>query len=202
MNDAMLRSLMERIEKLERERVRYRQGVVTDDDPLSVAIGGAATPYTGADSLAGPGSLRRDDNVGALTWGNSMLVLGALTGTQGVRARAYSACSTVTTTSFTPSTLDTLTTGSREWSGRPVLVLWSVQVSHSVSGSVIVTTCTLDGTAQGNSWGHNASGSNQAVMTAFALLTPSPGSHTVDIRWYTSAATATVNNRSMLVVEF
>lgn len=203
MNDAILRSLMERIDKLERERVRYRQGVVTDDDPLSVAVGGAATPYTGVDSLAGPASLRAGDNVGALTWGNSMLVLGALTSMAGVRVSAFTGSTTITTASSTFAAMTGLTTGTRAWSGRPVLVAWSAELFHSVSGGFVSTLCALDGTVRGVPAGINApAASTTANVAAFALLTPSAGSHTLDIRWATNTATASAANRTMIVVEF
>lgn len=84
MNTRMLRDLLDRLARLERYQVRYRQGVVTAISPLSVAIGGSDVPYTSVRVLRGA-ALRIGDPVAVLTFGNDLLVLGAIASTRGPR---------------------------------------------------------------------------------------------------------------------
>lgn len=75
MNEETAKRIDQRFRKLEREGVRYRQGVVTDDSPLSVALGGSDTPYTGVVALDAS-ILKVGDTVATLTFGNDLIVLG------------------------------------------------------------------------------------------------------------------------------
>lgn len=77
MDDAALRSLLKRLEVLERTAVRARLGEVTDDSPLTVTLGGADTEIASAPHLA-DASLATGDPVAALTYGNALLVLGRI----------------------------------------------------------------------------------------------------------------------------
>ncbi|MBA3583415.1 MAG: hypothetical protein H0W36_02600 [Gemmatimonadetes bacterium] len=70
--------ILQRLAKLERETVRYRQGVVTDDSPLSVALGGSTVAYEDVSTIAA--HLEAGDTVGALAFANDLLVLGHLGG--------------------------------------------------------------------------------------------------------------------------
>lgn len=69
--------LVDRIQELERGQVRVRLGVVTDDSPLSVALGGSDVPFTDVKAVDGQ-VLAADDVVVVLTWGRDLLVLGTL----------------------------------------------------------------------------------------------------------------------------
>ena len=75
MDEGARRALLQRINALERQQVKYRQGVVTDDSPLSVALGGSEIPYTNVKRVAG-GTLAIGDVVAVLTFGNDLIVLG------------------------------------------------------------------------------------------------------------------------------
>lgn len=77
MNDAALRTILKRLEQLERTSVRARLGEVTDDDPLTITLGGADTEIAGAPHLADT-PLATGDPVAALTHGNGLLVLGRI----------------------------------------------------------------------------------------------------------------------------
>jgi hypothetical protein len=77
MDDRTLRELLERISALEQRSVRYRQGVITDTSPLSVALGGSDVSYESVKQLEGT-VLAVDDVVAVLTFGNDLLVLGKL----------------------------------------------------------------------------------------------------------------------------
>jgi len=77
MIDQVIRPLMERLHRLERSQVRARVGVVMETSPLSVALGGATTPYTGLKTLRGA-SYTVGDRVLVLTWGADLIVLGAI----------------------------------------------------------------------------------------------------------------------------
>lgn len=79
MNEDTLRDLMRRLGELERTSVRYRGGSVTDDSPLTVTLGGAATAYANVQAVT-PRALT-GDHVATLTWGNDLLVLGAVADT-------------------------------------------------------------------------------------------------------------------------
>ena len=74
MDDAALRSLLKRLEALERTTVRARLGEVTDDSPLTVTLGGADTEIASAPTIAS--ALTAGDVIAALTYGNALLVLG------------------------------------------------------------------------------------------------------------------------------
>lgn len=74
MNDDTVRDLLRRLAALERRETRPRMAVVTDTNPLMVAIGGSADSYEAA-ALDGP-LLHVGDVVSVLTFGSDMLVLG------------------------------------------------------------------------------------------------------------------------------
>lgn len=76
-SERILKELMEKIDKLERERVRFRKGRVTAARPLAVALGGADVPYTNVRKLASA-TVVAGDHVAVLTWGNDLLVLGTI----------------------------------------------------------------------------------------------------------------------------
>lgn len=75
MNDQMVKDLLSRVLALERGQIRYRQGLVTDDSPFSVALGGSDVAYEDVAILAGAPA-HTGDKVAALTFGHDMLVLG------------------------------------------------------------------------------------------------------------------------------
>jgi hypothetical protein len=78
MDSRQTRQILERLAEIERTTVRYRQGVVTDTSPLTVALGGATGDYTNVRALKGPEPLAVDDVVAVLMFGFDMLVLGAI----------------------------------------------------------------------------------------------------------------------------
>lgn len=71
--------LSQRVELLARQQIRYRQGVITNDSPLSVAVGGSDIPYTDVKQIDGV-SANIGDSVGVFMFGNDILVLGVITG--------------------------------------------------------------------------------------------------------------------------
>lgn len=71
----IIEPLLRRLKALEDAQVRFRKGTVTSVSPLSVALGGATTPYVGVRSL---GPVAVGDLVAVLTFGNDLLVLGAI----------------------------------------------------------------------------------------------------------------------------
>jgi len=75
MDDAAIRELLQRLGIIERTAVRYRQGIVTDDNPLAVALGGSDVPFVDLRALA---PVHVGDAVAVLTFGNDALVLGAV----------------------------------------------------------------------------------------------------------------------------
>lgn len=78
MDDRALRDLMMRVARLEREAVRYRQGIVADTAPLDVQLGGATVSYEDVSALDSPAPLVDNDVVATLTFGNDLLVLGRI----------------------------------------------------------------------------------------------------------------------------
>lgn len=75
MDDAAIRQLLERLARLSSSAVRYRQGEITDLDPLSVSLGGAApAPAT----TLGSTILAVGDIVAVLAWGPDRLILDRL----------------------------------------------------------------------------------------------------------------------------
>ena len=77
MNPDVLRGLMRRLDRLEREAVRYRAGEITATAPLSVALGSAATSYEDVRAIQPSAAL--GEQVATLVFGNDLLVLGELT---------------------------------------------------------------------------------------------------------------------------
>lgn len=75
MDDQTLRNILSRLQALERDTVRYRQGEITDISPLSVALGGSDVPLDAVKALDAHG-LEEGDVVAALTWARDLLVLG------------------------------------------------------------------------------------------------------------------------------
>lgn len=76
MNDDVLRDMLRRLSDAE-DRGRFRHGTVTTAAPLAVALGGSSVSYSNVRSIAGP--LAVGDDVAAWTFGNDIIVLGALT---------------------------------------------------------------------------------------------------------------------------
>lgn len=74
----VIRDVNKRIAELKRLSVRYRQGEITDLDPLSVDLGGSGVPHTNVKTLPA-GELEVGDIVAVLTFGNDLLVLGKIT---------------------------------------------------------------------------------------------------------------------------
>lgn len=127
----------------------------------------------------------------------------AIINNHGIINTQYYANSTQTTASATYVALDTLTTGARDWSGRPVLVQWSIRVSHTIAGTSLSSAVLLDGVATGYLAGGMAPVANYGfTLSGVQLLTPTPGTHTVAIGWIGSAATASCTQRTMVVTEF
>jgi hypothetical protein len=80
MNPDLIRDLDRRLRALERTSVRYRQGVVTSDSPLAVALGGDTdNPLTDVQQLHSAGALQVDDVIAALQFASDLLVLGRMT---------------------------------------------------------------------------------------------------------------------------
>lgn len=80
MNPQMIKALREELNQMRREGVRYRQGVVSGVAPLAVKLGGSDVVITGVTALDGPRDLAVDDVVGALSFGNDLLILGTVGG--------------------------------------------------------------------------------------------------------------------------
>lgn len=69
--------LVGRLDDLDHRATQVRLGVITDTDPLSVALGGSDTPYTTVKQIdAAP--LAIDDVVAVLRFGRDLLILGRL----------------------------------------------------------------------------------------------------------------------------
>lgn len=68
----LIKRFDERFGRLERSQVKYRQGVVTDDSPLTVELGasGVAVPAVAAGSAPAVG-----ETAHCLTWNNDLIVL-------------------------------------------------------------------------------------------------------------------------------
>ncbi len=75
MNSAMVKAMLRELREIKRQAVRYRQGVVTDTSPLSVALGGSDEFYVGVQSVADY-TPRVGDIVSVLMFGNDLLVVG------------------------------------------------------------------------------------------------------------------------------
>jgi hypothetical protein len=75
-NEQVLRDLLDRIQRLEHSSVRVRVGEVTDDSPLSVALGGADEAYEDVKSVVA--GLSIGDTVAVLLWGGDLIVLGEI----------------------------------------------------------------------------------------------------------------------------
>lgn len=76
MIDDGTRSILTRLAELERTATRRRRGVITDADPLSVAVSGSEVPYVGVKAIAGIGRLAVDDVVECLVTQNDLIILG------------------------------------------------------------------------------------------------------------------------------
>lgn len=73
----LVQDILKRLAGLEDTTVRVRTGVVTDDSPLSVALGGGDVPFTGLKSLEGQ-TYTPGDTVACLVWKGDLLVLGVI----------------------------------------------------------------------------------------------------------------------------
>lgn len=76
MNDIQQRKLLTDLKALRDAQVKFRRGEITDDDPLSVALGGATESYVDIQSLV---AVNVGDQVACLTiGGRDLVVLGTL----------------------------------------------------------------------------------------------------------------------------
>lgn len=199
----VLKEMSDRITHLERDTVRLRKGVVTDDSPLSVALGGSDIAYEGVPALDGP-TLATDDIVSVLAYGNALLVLGEPTANPGPAsnsdARAAGA-STVLTTS-----LVAYLTAAIAAKGRPCIAHYYFVYSNANSGGnrTIQVQSRLDGVAMGQTRTLSApllsGAANPLTAHGVHLFTPAAGSRTVDIRVSASAGSAVTINEAELVI--
>lgn len=72
MDDATARALVERLDRIEKEMMRFAVGEVTALSPLTVKVSGASTAFTGVKAIA---SVTVGEIVAVLRWGNDLLVL-------------------------------------------------------------------------------------------------------------------------------
>jgi hypothetical protein len=77
MNRDILRDIRDRLARHEREMVRFRRGEVTDDSPLTVALGGSSETYVDVKAVEGTAFVVADQ-VAVLVWGNDLIVLGVI----------------------------------------------------------------------------------------------------------------------------
>ena len=105
--DEVLRTILQRLDALERTTPNVRLGEVTDDTPLTIALGGSDVEIPGVATLA---PVRTGDAVIALTYGNGVIVLGTVDGTasDAVRFTGSETISTTPWTAFNPLTLTSL----------------------------------------------------------------------------------------------
>lgn len=80
MDTRTTQDLLNRLSKLERRSVRFRRGEITSSSPVHVSLGGSAVPYTNVQTLVGL-TVAIGDQVLCLVAGNSICVIGSLTGT-------------------------------------------------------------------------------------------------------------------------
>lgn len=99
MDDRSTREILAKFAKLEREVPRLRRGVVTDADPLSVALGGSSISYEGVTAIDGL-ALAVGDPVAVLFGGHTLWVVGRM-GHGAVRGQVGSDGSVVRGTGFT-----------------------------------------------------------------------------------------------------
>lgn len=83
MNREVLRALQQQLQTASATTVTYRQGVVTVASPLSVDLGDSGVAVVGVSALRSYTPLV-GDVVGALMFGNDMLVIGAIGGLEGL----------------------------------------------------------------------------------------------------------------------
>ena len=86
MNQDVQDDILRRLKALESTAVRYRAGEVTDISPLDVALGGSDVPYEDVRSIEA--NVTTGDHVGALVFGNDLLVLGRILGGDAWRVGA------------------------------------------------------------------------------------------------------------------
>lgn len=110
-----------------------------------------------------------------------------------------------TTTSGTYATLAQMTV-TATFSGSPCIIFFTGNFSHSVAGQFIAIKPQLDGVDVTGTVIRAVDA--PAVNYSFTLagiwpVTPSQGSHTIDIKWATGAATATghTDRRKLLILE-
>lgn len=78
MDDRTTKLILRRLKDLERNQVKLRRGVITDDTPLSVALGGADTAYVDVKTIDDGVIYSVDDQVAVLVAGNDLLVIGRI----------------------------------------------------------------------------------------------------------------------------
>lgn len=75
MDDRALADIARRLDALERSQPRLRLGVVTDDSPLTITLGGSDTEFADVKSLTTPSV---SDTVAVLVVQGDLLVLGTI----------------------------------------------------------------------------------------------------------------------------
>lgn len=74
----------QRVAELERVGLRYRQGVVTDDSPLTVELGGDGVALANVAQLDSAGPLAVGDVVAVLSFATELLVIGRVSAPSGL----------------------------------------------------------------------------------------------------------------------
>lgn len=133
----------------------------------------------------------------ALAIGDGTLILPTLTQYPGVAGGP-------TTTSSTYATVTNLTV-TKTFRARPVLVAWTIAMSHSVNAANVATQAFVDGAAVSKEYPQQlvTAGANELAV-GMAVFTPTAASHTLDIRWKTTSAgtlTGNSDSRVMIVLE-
>lgn len=72
MDEQVLENIMDRLDVIERDMVRVRQGVITSTSPLQVDIGNSGVPVN-AKSI---NAVSLDETVWVLKWRGDLLILG------------------------------------------------------------------------------------------------------------------------------
>lgn len=193
MNPRTAIKLVERLQNLEADQVRIRLGEVTDDSPLSVALGGNSTPYTSVKALAGV-ALAVGDLVAVTLFGRDLLVLGKIG--DGADYTAALTSATGGTAGFDAtigqSSYSTVADfGSQTFSGALVRVDFACRLQRDANcnGTKATFACFIDGTQTDPSTGHELmlrvdGGQNNDgdLFNGFWVIQPSAGTHTVTVK--------------------
>lgn len=184
MNQRMMRSLLDRLTRLEKRSVKHRVGVVDSTGPLSVKLGGAGVPYTNIKCVGGKPA--EGQLVSVLTFGHDAIVLGPIGGFEWQHVKSNH-------TTLSPSgggagqivyaaefTVDVVC------SGAPLLIeLWGHGYMSGASGEARwYVEPRWDGVVQtgGMSFVHSAvsGGGPTPFYSRLLIPAPTPGAHTVD----------------------